>query len=57
MMERVVPLGSSFLGCGTMAIRPAAFLLFGVAAPLGDEAEAVFGPHADDVARAETSRH
>src|ERR1043166_1884149 len=26
MMERVVPIGSTFLGCGTMAMRPAAFL-------------------------------
>lgn len=24
MMERVVPMGSSFFGCGTMALRPAA---------------------------------
>src|SRR5438445_754459 len=26
MMERVVPMGSSFLGWGTMAMRPTAFL-------------------------------
>ena len=26
MMERVVPMGSSYFGCGTMAMRPAAFL-------------------------------
>jgi hypothetical protein len=26
MMERVVPMGSSFFGCGTMAMRPETFL-------------------------------
>ncbi len=26
MMEQVVPMGSSFFGCGPLAMRPAAFL-------------------------------
>src|SRR5258708_645529 len=57
MMERVVPMGSSFFGCGTMANASDGVLVFGVAAALGDEKETVVLEHPNDFGGAEPFRH
>jgi len=48
MMERVVPMGSSFFGWGNDGDSSGGVLVFGVAALLGGEVEIVLLKHAND---------
>ena len=57
MMERVVPMGSSFFGSGTMAMRPVACLYLAWLPFREAKKETVLLKHADDFRGTEPFRH